>query len=177
MKKAIIIFLTILSSLLATIVNAQEMNNEKLETILKVVSDSIVGQKGAWQFKINERIFMCVTDENHNRMRIMSPILKQNELKQEDLTRSLEANFHTALDVKYALSNEILWSVYIHPLKELSELQVKDAVSQVYFAALTYGTTFSSTDLVFPGSQKGELVNDDEPKEKFIDIDLLRKKN
>jgi hypothetical protein len=129
------------------------MTNDKLETILNVVSDSIVGQKGAWQFKINDRVFMCITDENHNRMRIMSPIIDQKELSKGDLSQSLEANFHTALDVKYALSNDILWSVFIHPLKELSVNQVKDAVSQVYFAALTYGTTYTSTDLTFPSSK------------------------
>ena len=64
------------------------------------------------------------------------------------------ANFHSALDVKYALSDEIIWSVYVHPLKELSEEQVADAVKQVYTAAKTFGSSYSSTNLVFPGNTR-----------------------
>ena len=64
------------------------------------------------------------------------------------------ANFHSVLDVKYALSDEIIWSVFTHPLKELSEHQVEDAIKQVYAAALTFGGSYSSTDMVFPGNTK-----------------------
>lgn len=177
MKKTTTFLITLFIGLLFIDSNAQKMDNERLETILNVVSDSIVGQKGAWQFQINDRMFMCVTDENHNRMRIMSPIMKQTELSNDDLLKSLQANFHTALDVKYAISSEILWSVFIHPLKELTDKQVKDAVSQVYYAAATYGTTYSSTNLIFPGNNNDndENLEDDLPKEKVIDKNLLRK--
>ena len=34
--------------------------------------------------------------------------------------------------------------------------QVKDAVSQVYYANITFGTTYTSIDLVFPGKEKKE---------------------
>jgi hypothetical protein len=175
MKNLIYLLTFLLMSASFLSIKAQNMNNERLETILNVVSDSIVGQKGAWQFKINERMFMCVTDESHNRMRIMSPITKQEALNNEDLLKTLAANFHTALDVKYALSDQILWSVFIHPLKELTDKQVKNAVSQVYMAAITYGTTYSSTDLVFPGAIKEEVLDEEIIKEKVIDKKFLRK--
>jgi len=132
-------------------ITAQNMTNESLEKILYVLSDSIQGKTGQWQFKINNRIFICITDQNHNRMRIISPIIEQDKLAYTELVKVLSANFHTALDVKYALSDEILWSVFIHPLNELSKNQVISAVEQVYAAAATYGTTYSSTNLVFPG--------------------------
>jgi len=61
----------------------------------------------------------------------------------------MEANFHTALDSKYAISNNILWSAFIHPLKELTERQLIDAVSQVYSAARTFGSSYSSGALSF----------------------------
>jgi len=66
------------------------------------------------------------------------------------------ANFHTALDIKYAISDDVLWSAFIHPLRELTVAQVKDALSQVYYANITFGTTYTSTDLVFPGKAKKE---------------------
>jgi len=135
---------------------AQNMNNESLEKILYVLADSIQGSPGNWRFKINERIFFCLTDENHNRMRIITPIIAEENLFFPELMTLLSANFHTALDVKYALSDKILWSVFIHPLKELSKVQVVDAVQQVYAAAETYGTTYSSTNLIFPNVKKEE---------------------
>jgi len=134
------------------------MTNEKLDTIFKSVTDSIKGQAGNWQFKINETMFVCVTDTSHNRMRIISPIIESFKLSEELKTDALVANFHSVLDVKYAISNDILWAVFIHPLKELTDEQVKDAIKQVYFANVTFGTTYTSTSLIFPGKE-----NDEEP--------------
>lgn len=133
---------------------SQNMNNDKLGKILYVLADSIEGVPGNWKFKIQDRTFLCLTDEYHNRMRIVSPIIEQDKLSYPDLIKSLTANFHTVLDVKYALSDEILWSVFIHPLKELTKNQVIDAVEQVYAAANTYGSVFSSTNLVFPNKKQ-----------------------
>ena len=62
----------------------------------------------------------------------------------------MEANFHSVLDARYAVSEDILWVAYIHPLRELQPAQAVDAIVQVYNAALTFGTSYSSTDLAFP---------------------------
>lgn len=135
---------------------SQNMNTEKMGEVFKIVADSIQGAKGQWRFKIKKVVFMCVTDIKHNRMRIISPIAEAKQIDEKLKSAALIANFHSALDVKYAISDDILWSVFIHPLKELSEAQLKDAIKQVYSANITFGTTFSSTDLVFPGSQRKE---------------------
>ena len=135
---------------------SQTMDNSKMGEILESVSDSIQGEKGRWQFKVKDVLFICITDTNHNRMRIISPITEAKRLTEDLKSAALVANFHTALDVKYAIADDVLWSVFIHPLKELTDAQVRDAVKQVYAANITFGTTFSSTDLVFPGSQKPE---------------------
>lgn len=149
---------------------SQNMDNQKLDTIYKTVSDSIQGNIGGWQFYIKQTPLISITDENHNRMRIISPIADSNTLNEELIKACLVANFHTALDVKYAVSDGVLWSVFIHPLKELSEDQVKDAVSQVYYANINFGTTFASTSLTFPGniSDKKEKEIDDKPKFKKL---------
>ncbi|MEO0468579.1 MAG: hypothetical protein AAF206_03080 [Bacteroidota bacterium] len=129
---------------------AQKMNNQKLGKIIYDVADSVEGQPGYWQFKYRERFLLAITDEKNNRMRIICPVIEEKDLTETLLKNSLKANFHTALDVKYALSEEILWSIFVHPLKELSASQVEDAIQQVYHAALSFGTTYSSTDLIFP---------------------------
>ncbi len=141
---------------------SQTMNNETLESIYTSVSDSIQGKNGSWHFFIKDVQMLSITDTKNNRMRIISPIADSNSLNNELIKAALVANFHTALDVKYAVSDGVLWSVFIHPLKELSKNQVKDAVSQVYYANINFGTTFSSTALVFPG----KLSNKEVEKEK-----------
>jgi len=105
---------------------------------------------------IEDVLFVCITDTANNRMRIISPITDMVNLNEDEKTLLLLANFHTALDVKYAISDDVLWSVFIHPLRELTSSQVKDAVSQVYYTNLTFGTSYSSTNLVFPGKEKKE---------------------
>ncbi len=144
------------------------MNNQKLGEIITKAADTVQGQNGRWQFMIEDIVFFCITDENNNRMRIISPVIEVEKLDEELLKNALVANFHTALDVKYAISDELLWSVFIHPLKELTADQAKDAISQVYYANATFGLTYSSTSLVFPGNTKKKEKKEEEIKKTKI---------
>lgn len=143
---------------------SQNTTNQILGEIIQKVSEETQGEDGRWQFVIGERTFLCLTDQNNNRMRIMTPITEVENLSEEELKNALTANFHTALDVKYAISNEILWSVFIHPLKELTENQIIDAISQVFYAAETFGTIYSSTNLIFSGNTQNKELDEGEPK-------------
>lgn len=147
-RTCLIAFLIVVTS-----VYGQDMSLSKLNSMLTSVSDSIIKTNNQWRFKIKEVPFLCIADSTHNRMRIISPIINSNKLTEELKTASLIANFHTALDVKYAITDDILWSVFIHPLQELSEKQLLNAIAQVYYANVNFGTTFSSTSLVFPGKR------------------------
>lgn len=133
---------------------AQDMTSEKLKEIIRQEADTITVQGNSVQFLFNQTMLICIYDENANRMRIISPIVEREKLGEEELLNALVANFHTALDVKYALSDEIVWSVYAHPLRELSEAQVIDAIQQVYAAAITFGGSYTSTNLSFPGNTR-----------------------
>jgi len=136
--------------------HAQKMNNEQLEEILTELSDSIVGENGTWQLIIADTYMMCITDQVNNRMRIISPIAEMNDVTDEQIGAAMEANFHSALDVRYAISDGIMWAAFIHPLKELSSYQAADAVSQVYSAAVTFGDSYASTFLTFPKRSEEE---------------------
>jgi hypothetical protein len=161
-------FLTALSLMVITFVQprAQDMNNQKLFHILKDVATDIDGASGAWSFAYANHMMLLITDETHNRMRIITPIDEVRNLSQLEYKNALMANFHTALDVKYAISDDLMWSVFIHPLQELSHEQVTDALKQVAQAADTFGGSYSSTDLVFPGAQDD---GDEEAKPKKSD--------
>ena len=147
---------------------SQNMTVEKLGEIITQSADSITTNGNSWNFNFKDRVLICIADKEANRMRIISPIAERKQLNNELILNSLVANFHTALDVKYAISDEILWSVFTHPLKELSIQQVEDAISQVYYANITFGSTFSSTTLSFPGNtKKKKTAKRIYPKEKF----------
>ena len=130
------------------------MNNSKLERILEDNGKIIQGNLGYWQLRYHDRVFTIITDEKHNRMRIMTPIIELKKVKKPQFEEILEAQFDRVLDVKYAAYNEYLWSVFIHPLSELTEEQVEDALSQVYYAAATFGNQYVSTNLQFGTSEK-----------------------
>ena len=130
------------------------MDNQKIHTIIYNLSDEVEGSNGNWQFTIDSTLFICLTDELHNRMRIIAPIDRLENITDDHIKRCMQANFHTALDARYAISDGYLWSAFIHPLQQLTNEQVIDAVSQVYSAVRTFGTTYSSGALNFPTSEE-----------------------
>jgi len=154
--RASIIFLVVLFSFSSLDGITQNMTNKKIGEVVKELTDSIDGNEGFWELTVNGMNITIITDENNNRMRVITPIAYVKDLDGDMLKKAMEANFHSALDIKYCVSDEIMWSAYIHPLKELSEDQLKDAIGQVYFGSLTFGTTYTSTNLTFPKSSDGE---------------------
>lgn len=152
------IIITIIGLILCSMstLHAQKMDNKALEKILWQEADSVSGENGYWQITYKEGSMYILTDEANNRMRIIHPIAYVKDLEDDMMEKALIANFHTALDIKYVISDDIMWAVFIHPLKELSKEQLIDALSQVYQGAMTFGYTYSSTDLIFPASQASE---------------------
>lgn len=130
------------------------MTNQDLDNIIRSTCNLTEGALGHWKFEINEVGFMCMTDENFNRMRIISPIIKLDDIGEQELLECMEANFHTALDARYATSDGVLWAAFIHPLNELTEAQVMDAISQVHSCVKTFGNSYTSGNLIFPKSDE-----------------------
>jgi hypothetical protein len=147
--------------LLLSFFASAQMDNTKLEVLLSQQVDSIIGTPGRWQVTYQELPMMIITDETNDRMRIIAPIVDIDKLDKEVLLDCLVANYHTALDVKYAVSNDVMWSVFIHPLSPLTEGELKSAIEQVYFAVATFGGSYTSTQLLFGG---GNTEEKQEPK-------------
>lgn len=127
------------------------MNNARLDSIIRSLGSLEEGQPGYWRFEFKERIVLVLTDESHNRMRIITPVVEATEIGEEIWLMALSANFDRALDARYAINGDYLWSAFIHPLKELSEAQFEDGLDQVVTLASNFGTSFASTDLQFGG--------------------------
>lgn len=171
MKYSFII--TLFSLLFSIPFFGQDMTNQKLEEIFTQKADTLTGYPGYWEIIHKKRQLLCITDTSHNRMRIVSPITQISALDKGLLLDALTANFHSALDVKYAISKDVLWSVFIHPLKELSATEAESALDQVVNAANNFGTTFSSTEMIFGGSNaNSETVTPKEDKKEHLNKKL-----
>ncbi len=101
-------------------------------------------------------VMLVLTDSNADRMRLMMPIRKFDPTtKRKDLQLALIAlhsNFDRALDARYATQNDILWSVFIHPLESLTAKDLKNGLDQVRTLRKTTGTTYTSSELLFGGA-------------------------
>ena len=129
------------------------MNNERLGEMIKTEAEILKSSEGYWELKYKSFHVIIVTDQKHNRMRIISPIKEESKLGDKDIKEVLSANFDRALDAKYAIYKGYLWSVFTHPLGELQDAQFKDALLQVVTLANNYGSTYTSTDLIFGGGK------------------------
>ncbi|GJM29255.1 MAG: hypothetical protein DHS20C17_18900 [Cyclobacteriaceae bacterium] len=148
-------FLLVVPGLLPAQSAFDKMSKVKLEKILHREAtevDRMPGTEeipGRWKIIFMQRELFVIADEPANRMRIMTPIIEEENLDNSDLKLLLQANFDRALDAKYSLYQGVLWSSFTHPLQELTVEQLKDALKQVATLADRYGDTYSSTDLVF----------------------------
>ncbi len=125
------------------------MTNARLERILRTLEPNVKGGNGQWQVVRDGVPVMILTDESHNRMRVIAPAAELKEVHQQILMRMMEANFARALDTRYAVSQGIVWAASIHPLDSLRERDLISGLRQVITLVKTTGTTYSSSDLQF----------------------------
>ena len=147
------------------------MTLARLGTLIRRLDGAAKSQADGrhWQFSINAVQVAVVSDPKYNRMRILIPLKPSGDMEAEELKRLTQANFDTALDVRYAIARNVLWAVYIHPLSELHDRQFIAAIGQTVNAATTYGTTYSSGLLTYGGGDSRGII-----QRKLID-ELLKK--
>jgi len=137
------------------------MNNQRLDELIRHLDSNAEGKLGYWTFTIENVSVQVVTDENANRMRIVSPIIKAHNLDQDALHRLMQANFDTVLDARYAIANGILWSTFLHPLESLDDEGFLIGLGQTVNAVITYGSTYSSGLLSFQGGDSQTILRRD----------------
>lgn len=135
------------------IMDRQAMDQQAMERVVKTMATAAKGEKGFVEFTFNNQRMYLISDTSHDRMRIITPVAEYNKLTPTHLHAVLESNFHKALDARYAVSEGVLYAVFIHPLSALNAHQVKSAVHQVANLALSFGTEYSSGVLDFGGGQ------------------------
>lgn len=145
------------------------MTVDDLEITVSSIDEDYKRDGGLIRFSFADIEITIATDESADRMRIMIPILSADQLNEAILFRIMQANFDSALDARYAIGQGILWSTFIHPLSSLTEPDFLSAIGQTMNTATSFGTTFSSGELIYGGGDSGSLQ-----QRQLID-DLLEK--
>jgi len=140
--------------------SADKMTVDKLNKIIMRIDEKAERTGNAWQFTVAERRVILVSDPNADRMRAMVPIAEAGVLTPELSERMLQANHDSALDARYTVAQNVIWSVFIHPLGPLDEPQLLNGIAQTVTAAVTFGTTFSSGATVYGGGDSNGILRE-----------------
>ncbi|MEL6870390.1 MAG: hypothetical protein AAFO81_11365 [Pseudomonadota bacterium] len=136
---------------------AIEMTVDRIESIVARLDEQYQRSENNIAFRAAEREILIITDPAANRMRIMIAVNDADALDAEELMRLMQANFDSALDARYAIANDILWSTFIHRLNSLSDEELLSGIGQTINTADSFGKSYSSGELVFGGGDSGEL--------------------
>lgn len=140
---------------------AQEaMTSEKLVELIQKFDKDAKAQGNGIEFSLNERALFMVYDSKADRMRIISPIAQAGLANEETLTRMLQANYDAVLDARYALANNVIWAVFIHPLSSLTQEDFLSGIAQTVTAAETFGSSYTSGSMVFGGGDFNAIHED-----------------
>jgi hypothetical protein len=125
------------------------MTTSAIGRLLDSYLTGLEGEDGFWRGMREDVQLFVVSDESHDRMRIMAPVGELKELDPGVLQQLLEANYDRALDAKYALRGKEIWSVSVHPLATLAPDDFASFLDQVVRLVNNTGSTYASSDLVF----------------------------
>jgi hypothetical protein len=125
------------------------MTTQAMGKLLESYLEDLDGQPGFWRGVRNETPVFVFSDDSHDRMRIMAPVGVIEELDPDLLHVLLQANYDRALDARYAMRGNELWSVVVHPLATLATDDLPSLFDQVVLLVKNTGSTFASTELVF----------------------------
>ncbi|MEO0794493.1 MAG: hypothetical protein AAFX93_05010 [Verrucomicrobiota bacterium] len=125
------------------------MDTGRLEKEIQSFAENVERDGNAMRFTVNDVVLYCFTDENHDRMRFITEIAEASELTDAQKDAMLNANFHSALDARYAVSNGFVYGAFIHPLSPLTSQQIQSGAYQVANLSLTFGSEYASGGLSF----------------------------
>lgn len=136
------------------------MNVVRLAEVLNALDAEAVVEPGGITLTVANVPVTVIVDPRANRMRILVPISSADGLTEPEMLRLLQANFDTALDARYAVANDRLWSTFIHPLAELTDETLISGLAQTVTLAQTYGDTYTSGAIMFGSGDTRGLMQE-----------------
>jgi hypothetical protein len=138
------------------------MTTDAIDKILDSYLSELEGRSGFWRGIRDDVQLFVLSDDDHDRVRIMAPIGEVRELESDLLHLLLQANYDRALDARYAMRGKEVWSVSVHPLATLAPDDFGDFIDQVVRLVKNTGSSYASSDLVFGGGEDGDETNGEE---------------
>lgn len=133
------------------------MTAERLaQIIMDIDPDAAITPSGI-ELTIEDIPVLVVMAPAADRMRAMVPIASVEDVTPEEMSRMMQANFDIALDARYAVAQDRVWGVFIHPLGALEREQFLSAIAQTVNLARTYGTLYSGGAQVFGGGDSNDI--------------------
>jgi hypothetical protein len=133
---------------------------EQMDQVIKALDAKAERTGNSWQFTLQERTMLVVTDTTAARMRIITPIALVDDLPEGALQRLMQANFDTALDARYAVAQNLVWGAFIHPLDTLTQRDFAAGILQTHAIGETFGTTFSSGAISYGGGDSSAIYEE-----------------
>ncbi len=129
----------------------------QMDEVIKALDSKAKRTGNNWQFTLEERMMIVVTDTAAARMRIITPIALIAELPEGAMQRLMQANFDTALDARYAVAQDLVWGAFMHPLDSLTQRDFASGILQTHSIGETFGTSFSSGAISYGGGDSGAI--------------------
>ena len=133
---------------------------EAMDQVIKALDTKAERTGNSWQFTLQERTMLVVTDTTAGRMRIITPIALVEDLPEGAMERLMQANFDTALDARYAVAQGLVWGAFIHPLDSLTTRDFAAGILQTHAIGETFGTTFSSGVISYGGGDSSAIYEE-----------------
>lgn len=144
------------------------MTLSRMAEIVFALDDAAQSRGNAFEMVIGDVTVLIITDPEADRMRAMVPIRPAAGLTPEELSRMMQANFDSALDARYAVANDMVWAVFIHPLSPMTSEQFISGLGQTVNVAKTYGSLYTGGEMQFGGG-------DSPPLQRQLIDELLKK--
>jgi len=126
-----------------------QMTQARMVEIIRELVEETEGPDNSLSFTYDGIAITMVSDVNANRMRLLAAVIDAEQLAEEQMLATLVSNYHLALDARYAIGGNVLYSTYIHPLSPLTKEQLLSGVRQVANLSKTFGSTYSSGEMSF----------------------------
>jgi hypothetical protein len=128
-----------------------QMTQQRLESLIRNSQEYEVleDEPGYLLFKYLGTKMALLCDEQHNRMRLISPITNYSSLAPKIKDSIMMANFQSALDARYGVWEDTLYTAFLHSLSSLHEDDFLSALKQVHNLAQSFGKTYSSAQIEF----------------------------
>ena len=152
----------VLFSLVSTLIGCatstpEVMSQESLAKHIEQIVGNAKVSPNVVEFQYNGVSIVCISDAKHDRMRLISPVAQLDSRQKGPFEALLTANFHTALDARYAISRGVIYAAFLHPLSALTRTELESAIRQIAALSRNFGSSYSSDELIY-GTLPGEEI-------------------